>query len=434
MAREGPSSTLTAERLIAHNFIVAAGTFSAGLLGFAFQALISHRLPPADYGSVFAVLSILTLIGLPGGALTLLMARQTSRDRAAGQMAASAALLRGANQALIVGGCAFGLALAAASPWLGSFFNVPANLLIAVAAGLPLGLGLPLLLGELQGQQRFVAYASLAGGQAALKLLAALVLGVLWGPFGVVFGISLSTALIYLVALRLVRRKLALRARLSWFRPALSYLALVVPSTLALAVLLGADVLLVKHFFPPRQAGQYAAVVALSRAIYYGAGGIAAVLFPKVIFRETQGKSGAQLVLLSLALVVLGGGLGLIALLFTSGVLLTAFAGSAYVAAAGYLPGYAVGMTLLGAGAVLVATHQSRGKPGFLAILLPVAALEPAAVAVFHQSLMQVVAVVDISMGLLTVSLAGLYLLDSETRSKAARQLILEPQVAEANR
>src|SRR5467141_2496622 len=91
---------INSERLIGHNVVVAGGSIAAGTLGFAFQVLISHRLSPSDYGTVFAAMSLLTLVALPASALTLLMARETSRDRAAGHSAASAALLRSGNRTL----------------------------------------------------------------------------------------------------------------------------------------------------------------------------------------------------------------------------------------------------------------------------------------------------------------------------------------------
>src|SRR3981081_88876 len=75
---------LKSERVLAHNFIVGAGTVAAGILGVAFQSLFSHQLTPVDYGSVFAVVTLITFIGLPASALTLLMARETSRDKADG--------------------------------------------------------------------------------------------------------------------------------------------------------------------------------------------------------------------------------------------------------------------------------------------------------------------------------------------------------------
>jgi O-antigen/teichoic acid export membrane protein len=401
---------LGSERVVAHNIIVGSGTIAAGALGVAFQSLVSHRLQPADYGAVFAVVTLITLIGLPATAFTLLMARETSRDRASGHHAPSVALLRRGNRALLITGLAFAAVSIFVAPDIARYIGVPAELLIAAAAGVPFCLALPLLLGEFQGEERFLAFAALSTGQAGLKLVAAVVLGIVWGPLGIVAGISLASAAIYLVAFAMLRRKLSIRSRLAWWRPAGAYLAVVLPSTLALGVLLSADVLLVKHFFPTREAGQYAAVAALGRAIFWGASGVAAVLFPKVVFRGTKGQSGSPLVGASLFLVGLGGLVGLVLLSLGSRWLLVAFAGPAYAEAAGYLPWYAIGMILLGGAAVLIATHQSRGRSGFLAVLIPLTVLEPALLLVFHQNLGQVVLMVDISMGLVTGGLAILYL------------------------
>jgi O-antigen/teichoic acid export membrane protein len=378
---------------------------AAGGLGVAFQVLVSHRLPPGDYGGVFAVVTLITLIGLPASAFTLLMSRATSRDRAVGQYAPSAALLRGGNNALILCGLAVAGVLALSAPMLAAYLSVPSGLIFAGAVGIPFAFGLPLLIGEFQGEQRFFAFATLLAGQALLKLMGALALGSLLGPVGIIGGISLGTAAVYLVALLVLRHKLSIESTLQWWRPAAAYLAVIVPSTLALAVLLSADVLIVKHYFPTREAGEYAAVAALGRAIFWGATGVAGVLFPKIVFRESQRLSGSSLVSASLLLVIAGGLVGSAVLSLGSTTLLTAFAGTAYRDAAVYLPWYGLGMTLLGGAAVLIAVQQSRGKPAFLAMLVPLTLLEPVLLIAFHQNLMQVVQVVDVSMA---VVLGGL--------------------------
>ena len=81
----------------------------------------------------------------------------------------------------------------------------------------------------------------------------------------------------------------------------------------------------------------------------------------------------------------------------------------AYAGAATYLPWYAVGMTLLGGVAVLIATHQTRGTPGFLAVLLPLTLLEPVALVLFHHDPMQVVQTLDICMAVTLAGLGALY-------------------------
>jgi O-antigen/teichoic acid export membrane protein len=416
------------ERVLSHNLIVGGGTIAAGVLGVAFQSLVSHQLRPADYGAVFAVVTIVTFIGLPASAFTLLMARETSRDRAEGLHLRSTALLHFGNRTLILIGVGLAAAFLVASPLVSRFFDVPLPLLLAAAAGIPFAVALPLLLGEFQGEQRFVAFSLLAIGQAGLKLLGAVVLGLVYGPLGIVAGMSLGVAVIYVVAWQMLRRKLSIKPSVPWLRPAAGYLALILPSTLALAVLLSTDVLVVKHYFPSRQAGEYSAVAAFGRAIFWGATGVAGVLFPKVVFRESQGRSGLPLVGASLGLVALGGLGGLALLSISSTWLLTAFAGGAYAEAARYVPWYALGMTLLGGAAVLIATQQSRGKPAFLAVLLPLTLLEPVLLTAFHQDLLQLIQVLDVSMALLFGGLAIQFTI--QQRSAQSTCIASTPSVA----
>ena len=416
-------SSSRSERIVVHNVLVSAGTLSAGVLGFAFQIVVSHSVQPSQYGAIFAVMTLLTLVGLPASALTLMMAREASRDRAKGQHASSAAMLHDGNRILLLGGLVIAAIAIILSPLLSRFFAVPIDLLVAASAGLPFVLALPLLIGDLQGEQRFLAFSSIAFGLAAFKLVAAIGFGIAFGAIGIVLGVSVASAVGYAVAHVLLRRKLAIKARWPWQRSAIAYLGILLPSTLALAVLLSSDVLLVKHFFAPGPAGEYAAVVALSRALYYAAAGVAIVLFPKVIFRESQGGSGSPLVWLSVGLVIAGGVVGLVVLTVGSRFFLSAFAGEAYSGGAAYLPWYAIGMTLLGAAAVLIATHQTAGRRDFLAILIPLAILEPIAILFLHGSLTQVVQIVDIFMLALVVGLGGLYI----AQKLSAQTIVLGP-------
>src|SRR5439155_16344122 len=118
------SGLVRGDRLLAHTLFVDAGTMSAGVLGVAFQSLVSHQLRPADYGATFAVVTLITFIGLPASAFTLMMARETSHGRASGHQAPSAALLRGAKRALLLLGVVFGGAIATGSALLSKFLDV----------------------------------------------------------------------------------------------------------------------------------------------------------------------------------------------------------------------------------------------------------------------------------------------------------------------
>src|SRR5207248_9273644 len=119
-------------------------------------------------------------MGLPASALTLLMARERSRDQAQESNEKSAALLGLGNRSLLLLGVVSAASVGLTSGWLARYVNLPIELLLAASIAIPFTLPLPLLLGDLQGAQRFPALSLLVIGQAGLKLGGALALGYIW--------------------------------------------------------------------------------------------------------------------------------------------------------------------------------------------------------------------------------------------------------------
>jgi O-antigen/teichoic acid export membrane protein len=250
-------------------------------------------------------------------------------------------------------------------------------------------------------------------------MVAVIGFAIVMGALGVLVGVAVGNVIVYLFALAVVSRHGSDRsAAPGESREAFQSLAVILPSSLALAILFVTDVLLVKHFFNAADAGRYAAVAALGRAIFWGASGIAVVLFPKASVHESRGTPSHSLVVASIGICLLGGIAGLAVLSLGGGFVLTVFAGPAYAEAGPYLPWYAIAMTMLGGASVLVANGQARGRGDFLAILIPVTLAEPLLIVRFHQSLSQVVQVLSLSMAALFVGLVVLYLVQEGTRER----------------
>jgi O-antigen/teichoic acid export membrane protein len=422
--RPGLRSALSSERLVIHNAIVGGSTLVAGALGFGTQAFLSHRLAPADYGAAFTAISVLALITLPTSALALVVAREASREAADPRFDPRATVMWVWHRYVMLAGLGIAIVGIAGAQWLALFFNVPAAVVVPTAASVPFGLAIPVLLGQLQGRQRFTALSFLLVGQAAFRLILAVGLAARYGAVGAMIGIALGNFLMYAVALATVHPSRAVHfvARAQW-RAGLGSLGVILPSSLALAVLLSTDVLLVKHFFGTEEAGRYAAVAALGRIVFWGASGIGMVLFPKAVIHVTRGSNGSPLVMASLAMCLLGGAAVWVTFSLGSGFVLSMFAGGAYVAAGPYLPWYALAMTLFGGATVLVANGQARCNGDFLAVLIPVTVLEPALILRFHQTLMQVVQVLSISMVVLFFGLTVLYLVQERLRERPALML-----------
>jgi O-antigen/teichoic acid export membrane protein len=397
--------------------IVGVSTVVAGALGFGMQALLSHRLAPADYGAAFTVMSVLIMILLPTNALALVVAKEASRDEADPRARHDAAIMWAWHRYLMLGGVGIALLGIAGAPWLAQFFNVSPMVLVPAALSVPFGLAIPLLLGHLQGQQHFRTLALLFVGQAAFRLVLLASLAAAFGAVGALAGVALGNMIVYALAFATVNRTRTTRTptRREW-QVSFGSLGVILPSSLALAVLLSADLLLVKHFFSNGEAGRYAAVAALGRTVFWGATGIGLVLFPKAVLHVRRGSSSSHLVLASVAMCVLGGIAAWAAFSFGSGLILSIFAGHAYAAAGPYLPWYVLAMTLFSGASVLIGIGQARGDPDFLAILIPATLLEPLLIVRFHQSLTQVLQVFTLSMAALFIGLAVLYVLQERVR------------------
>jgi O-antigen/teichoic acid export membrane protein len=409
---------------VGQNLLIAASTVTAGALGFFLQALLSHHLEPADFGATFTVLSILALICLPASSLALVVARETSRGEAHRRSNQSEAIVWRWHRYALLGGFALAAVSIPSANWVARFFQVPTAVIAPAALSIPFGLAIPLLLGQLQGRQDFSKLSILLVGQAAVRLIAAVSLAALLGVVGAFLGVALGNIVIYVLAFAMIHRTGYRRlASPNELGSAYRSLAVILPSSLALAVLFSTDVLLVKHFFNTVDAGRYAAVAALGRAIFWGAGGIALVLFPKAVVHERRGSNGSHLVLASIGMCLLGGAVALAIFSVSSGFVLSAFAGPAYASAGSYLPGYAIAMTLLGGASVLVAIGQARGKADFLVVLFLVMILEPALIIKFHQTLSQVVQVLTGSMAALFIGLAILYLIREHARAQSVNIL-----------
>src|SRR5205085_2537303 len=76
-------------------------------------------------------------------------------------------------------------------------------------------------------------------------------------------------------------------------------------TVLALSAFTSTDVLLVKHFFNAHDAGFYAGLSVVGKAIFYFTAPIPVVMFPLLIKRHTQGENYKNLFYLALLLVFL---------------------------------------------------------------------------------------------------------------------------------
>lgn len=386
------------DRLFSQSVLMMAATQVGNVANVAFQIVMMHSLSPAEYGALAAMFGLILIVVTPLEALRTAWAHFAAGFAQAGTPGLIRPLVRIWGRNVFLGAlCVLSAAALLAVP-ARSFFQLPTAWLVPLT-GLALAemLFMPLLTGVLQGVQSFgrLAIVGQAWGLARLAMGVVLVAGVcataLMGLVAQCAGIAVSL-LLGVWALRTVlppatTAVLPTGGRLGYFGRSLAILC-------GYAVLMNADVSLVKHYFAPETAGVFAKAATIARAIVFLPMPIAAVMFPKVVSNGARAGSDHRTFLRSLS--------------YTAGVVLVAglaaCAGAPYIwrVLANEIPQpetVALVRAIVGALAPLALAYlvmnyelaQRRFAVAWL--LAPCALLYVVGVAVWHASLGQVVSV-----------------------------------------
>jgi len=249
-----------------------------------YQMAVSRVLPAGEYALLAAFLGVLAILSYPLATLTTGLGHYTSLLRQEGRSGDVKRMIR--KWLLLTGAPALLLGAAAV------FFNGPiagflhldrAAPVIIAGAVLPAMFWLPVLTGAAQGLQLFgwSSVSSIAG--ALLKLLLGAGLVWFWHPacgwamLGHSAGIYLSAAILLAGLVLVLRGGTATGKSLPSMR---FYLLQSFFVQIAFAVLMNADVVLVKHYLPDNTEFAYAST--LGRIVAFLPMAVAMAMFPKV--------------------------------------------------------------------------------------------------------------------------------------------------------
>jgi len=376
---------------------MAGATVVAGGFNYGFQVFVGRALGAEQYGVFGALFALFYLLHVVGRGVRF------SASRFAAELdgpAERAAFYRGFLGRSVVLGLASFVSLVAASPAIASFLGVGSTLpVVAVAVAIAVELVLTANQGTLQGLQRFTALGGFKVVQAGVKfaLGAALVFAGfgLYGAFGAValgsFAVlGASTGYLYW---RLGRPTAATRR--FEYRRAYRY---VFPAALAgfcLTVPANADVVLVKHFFPPEAAGYYTAASVLGKVLVFLPMGISVALFPKVSADHTASAERlGPLFDRALGYTALIGVTGAALYWVAPATVLGLVFGPAYVDAAPLVRWYGLAVLAVVLAVIVLNFQLARDRMGFVYLYAAGSVVELALIWAFHASMVQVVQLV----------------------------------------
>ena len=400
-----------ARRGLAGGALLFASMTVVNLGNYLFNLVLGRWLGPSAFADLSLIITVMLLITLVAATLQTIGAKFAAAYTASGDVARVAALRGWLGRAA----WAIGLALLAVcglgAPLWQRFFQTASPWPFVI-----LGMGLPLYFaqgvdrGVLQGQTRFGALALSYQAEMWVRLLGAIALVALgWAVNGAVAGVTLSLAAAWMAGAWLLRargpRAASTRLGADERRAIATFSGPVLAALVGQVLINNSDILIVKHFFAPADAGQYAALALIGRIVFFATLSVVTAIFPLVAQKQQRGETHRHLLWAALGLVALASAGVIAATLWLPGMMVSLLFGAAYLPIAPLLWLYAVATMLYALANVVINYRLAAGNSGGSALAIGAGVAQVAGLWLFHTSLYQVVAVQVVLMSALFAAL-----------------------------
>lgn len=391
---------------------------SSNIFSYLFQLVAGRSLTTGDYGSFNALNSMAVILSAPVAVLPLVFSRYTVKLDARGLGQVKSLLVEGFRWMVFIAGALFLVGLAAI-PWLQDFLHLETKIpIVIMLVQLTLSLLFPVLLGMIQGLHRFTAFGICGSSVSLVRFLSGLLfisaLG--WGVNGALLSGTIGTLIALGIGLWAVRDILKIPGETlphDLFSEMRKYSFPVFLSTTMVMALGNLDIVLVKHYCSPEEAGLYSIAAILGRIALFLPGVLIVVLFPEAAKAQTAGNEDSRILWFSLGLTaLLGGSFALACTLWPEQIIALLF-GEKYQAGAGLLKVISLAMAMLAIANVIFTYCLARSEFKFLWPLAVGVAMMLLLIFNFHDSALTIATMVLYSIGLILAGTLAWYFLRS---------------------
>lgn len=398
---------------IKSNLLLRAGlgltvaNIATGVLGYAYQILMGRMLDPSEFALFGAITALLMIFSAPLGAMFLLVSRRVS---ILNSYAESSGLLRmlyfRGHKFVIISGIIFLVLFFYYVDVLQDFLQSADQVPLWVFAGAMIASALIVINNAFfQGRKMFRLLGTSGVVAILVKVLTSYFLVSFgFGVSGALSGLIFSTVIIWIIGVVIMLRILPSREQLSTIEVEPFPINTIIPvivANIAFTLMTQLDMIFVKHYFSATEAGLYAAVSVLGKAILYLPGGLVLAMFPIAAENSATGKSSSQVLMQALALTALFcTGMAVLYWFFGDWLILQ-FYGTKYVEAGELLRWY--GFAILPMAFVMVAEYFliAQGRVIFAWLFMGIAPLQILAITIHHEELWMIMAILGIFGGLL---------------------------------
>ena len=388
-----PAKTLKSQ-LLGGSLTLLAGSGLVGVTNLIYNVATARLLGPTGFAHATAVYTLLMLLSAITLSFQVVCAKYVAKSSSAEDKASVFASL---HQRAWLAGIAIGLLLFLGKHLLTRYLNLPDPVLISLLAlGIAFYVPLGVRRGYIQGVHAFGPLALNFMLEGVVRLVGAFILIALGlGVKGAVLASVLAVIVAYFAALPSpIVTSFRLRGASIPFLEGLQAIIFFSGQT----VINNFDIVLVKHFFPPDQAGIYAAVALVGRLVNMCAWSVVNTMFPVSAGAGGDEREGSSVLFTSLSLVfliltVLIGGLRLVPNFLWKILFGAHFELSHYGGLAGLLILYAITTGIYSLSSVIITYEMSRKIANTSWMQLAFSAALALGIYSFHQTLHQVIVV-----------------------------------------
>lgn len=371
--------------LFISTLIVNAGNYVTNLL-------LGRWLGPSTFSEVSLLITLLLMISFVALAFQLTAAKYVAELYSENRAVEVVTLLKWLQKWATIVGILLAILMVIFSMFWQDFFQTNSTTpFLIFALALPLYLLMSLNRGVLQGQ---AAYRHLAiTYQAEMWSRLGLSIAFVWFGFGV-NGVALALTLSLAFTLWVSRVQLKENPIHAFdYKKVIHFLLIILLYECSQILINNSDTVLVKHYFPPIQAGLYAALALIGRIVYFGTWTVVTILFPTVIRLEKEGKKHLKYFLGGLFIVTTIAGLIIFTTYLFPDEIVKILFGEKYLSIAPLLWQYALATGLFACGNVFVYYHLSLDRRIPVWITLVGGLLQIVLIIMFHKDFEQVIRV-----------------------------------------
>lgn len=394
---------------------------------YALNLYLGRVMTPAEFADASLMVTLLFTLTSVALCLQLVASRFVARSDQLGFSGDADALVRRLRRIALLAGLLTAAVLVLGAPfWSGVFRTLSPWPFVLLGAGVPFWLVQAVGRGVLQARLRFGTLAA----SFLVEMVTRVGLGVLLVAAGFgVHGATVALSVSFLVTCAVVSR--AVRSPRGPTGPGVdgsevrAYAALVSVMLAGQIIANTSDVLVAKAVLAPSEAGVYAAVALVGRAVFFLAWSVATVVFPVVVRRHVAGRGSGRLLRGGMLAVGAIGATCSLGAAWIGGPLLGVVLGPAYGQLSGALAAYAAVTTLFALGNLVASVRLSEGRVAESSVLLGAALLQLLFLLRWHGDLGELIASQLAAMVILLLALAVTHRLRRATPSvRSAREVL----------